>query len=121
MYFVVIGLTLGIIIGGFLQLDIPAFYSRYTAVAILGVLDSLFGAIRSEVENKFDTTIFASGLLFNILMAVIVTYFGDKLNLDLYLAILIVFTMRIFQNLGIIKSVAIENIKIRKKRRDITN
>lgn len=117
MYFVIIGLTIGIIIGGFLQLDIPAFYSRYTAVAILGVLDSLFGAIRSEIENKFDTTVFVSGLLFNILLAVIITYFGDKLNLDLYLAILIVFTMRIFQNIGIIKSIAVDNIKTRKKTR----
>ena len=116
MYFVIIGLALGIIIGGFLQLDIPSIYSRYTAVAILGVLDSLFGAIRSEVENKFDTTVFVSGLFFNILLAVIITYFGDKLNLDLYLAILIVFTMRIFQNVGIIKSAAITGIKGRRNR-----
>lgn len=116
MYFVVIGLALGIIIGGFLQLDIPSFYSRYTAVAILGVLDSLFGAIRSEIENKFDTTVFVSGLFFNIILAVIITYFGDKLNLDLYLAILIVFTMRIFQNVGIIKSAAVDTMKSRKGR-----
>lgn len=115
MYFVVIGLALGIIIGGFLQLDIPSIYSRYTAVAILGVFDSLFGAIRSEVENKFDTTVFLSGLFFNILLAVIITYFGDKLNLDLYLAILIVFTMRIFQNLGIIKSATLSTLRSRKK------
>ena len=121
MYFVIIGLTIGIIIGGFLQLDIPAFYSRYTAVAILGVLDSLFGAIRSEIENKFDTTVFVSGLLFNILLAVIITYFGDKLNLDLYLAILIVFTMRIFQNIGIIKSIAVDNIKTRKRHDNSTS
>lgn len=114
MYFIIIGLALGIIIGGFLQLDIPPIYSRYTAVAILGVLDSLFGAIRSEVEHKFDTIVFISGLFFNILLAVIITYFGDKLNLDLYLAILIVFTMRIFQNTGIIKSTAINTIKFRK-------
>lgn len=115
MYFIVIGLTLGIIIGGFFQLDVPSIYSRYTAVALLGILDSLFGAIRSEVEHKFNTSIFLSGLLFNIMLAVIITYFGDKLNLDLYLAILIVFTMRIFQNIGIIKSAAMETIRSRKK------
>lgn len=110
MYFIIIGLAIGIIIGGFLQFNIPPDYSRYTAVAILGLLDSLFGAIRSEVENKFDTLIFISGLFFNILLAVIITYFGDKLNLDLYLAILIVFIIRIFQNAGIIKSIAIGKI-----------
>jgi len=115
MYFIIIGLALGILIGGFLQFDIPPTLSRYTAVAILGVLDSLFGAIKSEVENKFDTVIFISGLIFNILLAVIITYFGDKLNLDLYLAILIVFSIRIFQNAGIIKSSALNKIRSKKK------
>ncbi len=114
MYFIIIGLAVGVLVGGFLQLDIPPIYSRYTAVALLGIFDSLFGAIRSEVENKFDTITFVTGFVFNIVLAVIITYFGDKLNLDLYLAILIVFTMRIFQNLGIIKSSAITTIKSRR-------
>lgn len=113
MYFIIIGLALGIVIGGFLQFDIPPVYSRYTAVAIMGVLDSLFGAIKSEVEDKFDTTIFTTGLIFNIILATIITYFGDKLNLDLYLAILIVFTMRIFQNIGAIKNTALKKISKR--------
>ena len=117
MYFVVIGLALGIIIGGFLQLDIPSIYSRYTAVAIIGVFDCLFGAIRSEIEHKFDLMIFLSGLFFNILLAIIITYFGDRLNLDLYLAILVVFMMRIFQNLGIIKSSTVDSIKLLRKKK----
>lgn len=118
MYFVIIGLAVGIIIGGFLQFDIPAIYSRYTAVALLGLFDSLFGAIKSEVENKFSASIFVSGLVFNILLAVIITYFGDKLNLDLYLAILIVFIIRIFQNFGIIKNVAITKLKQSRQKSD---
>jgi len=111
MYLAILGLAIGLVIGAFLQFDIPPEYTRYTAVAIIGVFDSLFGAIRSQIEGKYDTLTFFTGLVFNIIMALIITYFGDKLNLDLYLAILIAFTIRIFQNLGIIKSVTIETIK----------
>lgn len=110
MYLIIFSLALGLIIGGFLQIDIPPEYSRYTAVAIIGVLDSLFGAIRASIENKYNTTIFLTGLAFNMIIAVLITFFGDKLNLDLYLAILVAFTIRIFANIGVIKTSAVSKI-----------
>lgn len=111
MYLIIIGIIFGATIGMFLQIDIPPEYTRYTAVAILGLLDSLFGAIRSQVEGKYDTLIFITGLASNMLVAILITWFGDKLNLDLYLAILIAFTIRIFLNLGIIRTTAISQIR----------
>ena len=119
MYLTILGLTIGLLIGTFLQFDIPPEYSRYTAVAIVGILDSLFGAIKSQIEAKYDTTVFFTGLLFNMVFAVIITYFGDKLNLDLYLAVLVAFTIRIFQNFGVIKGATVDTIKARKKSKDI--
>lgn len=111
MYLIVLGLALGLIIGGSLQFNIPPEYARYTAVAIVGLLDSLFGATKAAVENKYSTTVFLTGLAFNMLIAVLITYFGDKLNLDLYLAILIAFMIRIFANVGIIKTATITAIQ----------
>lgn len=116
MYLTIIGLIFGLIVGAFLQFDIPPEYTRYTAVAILGVLDSVLGAIRAQVEAKYDTTIFITGLVFNMTMAILITYFGDKLNLDLYMAILIAFTIRIFMNLGIIRTTAIGQYRHQKDR-----
>jgi small basic protein len=110
MYLIILGLSLGLIIGAFLQVDIPPEFARYTAVAIVGILDSLFGAIRASIEKKYSTTIFLSGLAFNMVIAVLITFMGDKLNLDLYLAILIAFTIRIFANIGIIKTTAFSKI-----------
>jgi small basic protein len=110
MYLIILGLSLGLIIGAFLQIDIPPEFARYTAVAIVGILDSLFGAIRASIEKKYSTTIFLSGLAFNMVIAVLITFMGDKLNLDLYLAILIAFTIRIFANIGIIKTTAFSKI-----------
>lgn len=105
MYFAIIGLVAGILIGVFTPFTMPLGYSRYTAIAILGILDSLLGATRADLQKKYDTTIFISGLIFNMALAVIITYLGDKLSLDLYLAVIIAFTLRIFANLAAIRYV----------------
>lgn len=112
MYLIILGLSLGLVIGAFLRIDIPPELARYTAVAIIGVFDSLFGAIRASIEKKYSTTVFMTGLAFNMLIAVLITFIGDKLNLDLYLAILVAFMIRILANIGIIKSSTFEKLKI---------
>lgn len=111
MYLIILGLSLGLIIGGFLRFDIPPEYARYTAVAIVGILDSLFGAIKASVERKFDLVIFISGLAFNMIIAVFITFLGDKLNLDLYLGILVAFMIRIFANIGVIKMTTVDLLR----------
>jgi small basic protein len=73
-------------------------------------LDSLFGAIRASVEKKYTTLIFVTGLAFNMVVAVLITYIGDKLNLDLYMAILVAFTIRIFANIGVIKTTTVDKL-----------
>ena len=97
-----LGILLGIIIGWFLPFTIPIEYTRYTAVVILGIFDALMGAIRARLtRDRYDSWIFATGLFFNTLLAVSITLLGDMLGLDLYLAATVVFTFRIFRNVGI--------------------
>lgn len=115
MWYVFIGLTIGIIVGLYTPVEIPMEFARYTAVGILGILDSLLGAVRADLQKKYDTTIFLSGLVFNMTLAMIITYLGDKLSLDLYLAVLIVFTFRIFANIATIRYAFLEK-SIGKKR-----
>jgi small basic protein len=100
MWFVLIGLAIGIAIGVWVPYEIPTEFARYTAIGILGVLDSVFGAARADLQHKYNHTIFISGLIFNMTLAVAITYLGDKLSLNLYLAVIIVFTLRIFANIG---------------------
>ncbi|MEK9132134.1 MAG: DUF1290 domain-containing protein [Patescibacteria group bacterium] len=102
MLFSLLGILVGIIIGWFLPFSIPVEYTRYTAVVILGIIDSLIGAIRAQLtKDHYDPWIFATGLFFNMLLALGITLFGDMLGLDLYLAATVVFTFRIFNNVGI--------------------
>lgn len=102
MAFALLGILIGIIIGWFVPFTIPIEYTRYTAVVILGIVDALFGAIRAQLtKDHYDPWIFATGLFFNIVLALTITLFGDILGLDLYLAATVVFTFRIFRNVGI--------------------
>lgn len=103
MWYGFIGLLLGLLIGIFAPISIPIQFARYTAVGILGILDSILGATRSDLQGKYDSTIFISGLIFNMILAMGITYLGDRLSLDLYLAVLIVFTFRIFNNIATIR------------------
>lgn len=103
MWFVILGLTIGIVIGAYMPIDIPMEFTRYTAVGVMGIFDSILGAVRADLQKKYDPTIFISGLMFNMIMAILITYLGDKLNLDLYLAVLVVFTFRVFANISTIR------------------
>ena len=105
-----IGFCLGIV----LALYMPAIdytYSKYLAIAILACLDSVFGGIAAFMENRFDMRIFTSGFAGNALLAVGLTYLGEKLGLDLYLAAVFVFGNRIFLNFAIIRRYLLNKFK----------
>jgi small basic protein len=116
MTWVAIGILVGIIVGLNTSYEIPIEYTKYTAIIIVGILDSLFGAVRAEVtKEEYDPLIFITGLIFNIILAIGITYLGEKLGLDLYLAAAVVFTFRIFSNLGIIRR-SLLKIRVKNKR-----
>ena len=115
MYTAIIGLIAGIAIGLLTPFSIPVLLARYTAIGILGIVDSLLGALRAETQKKYDSYIFITGLIFNLVLAVGITYLGDNLNLDLYLAAIVVFTIRIFGNLSTIRYSLLEK-RIGKRR-----
>ena len=90
--FVIAGILTG------LNVVIPYSYSQYIAVAILACLDSVFGALSANMGKKFKLSIFLSGFVCNALIAIFLVYIGSKLNVDIYLAVVIVFTGRLLNN-----------------------
>ena len=103
MWLPLVGLLAGVLFGLLLQVDVSFELARYTAVAILAALDSILGAVRAELDGNYDNRIFISGFVVNALVAVLLTFVGDRLGLDLYLVALIAFGLRIFQNVAIIR------------------
>lgn len=103
MIIVILGVALGLVIGYLLPVTFSTVYSLYLSVAILAAIDSIFGAIKANLEGKFDGVIFISGFFSNALLAGILAYIGDILGIPLYYAAIFVFGVRLFQNFAIIR------------------
>lgn len=110
------GLLAGIILGIIFGFSYPAEFSFYVSMGLLAAMDSLLGAIRSEMENKYDNFIFISGFLTNAVLAAALVYLGDRLGLPLYYAVILVFGGRLFQNLAVIRRKLIEKYRMRKEK-----
>ncbi|HZK43344.1 MAG TPA: small basic family protein [Syntrophomonadaceae bacterium] len=100
---VVFCLIIGLIIGFQIPFLLPAVFAKYMSIAVLAALDAVFGGIRAYMEDAFDNVIFLSGFIVNILLAAGLAYLGDRLGVELYLAAVVAFGVRLFQNLGIIR------------------
>lgn len=99
----ILGLIIGLIIGSLCPISIPQEYAKLFSVALLAALDTVFGGLRANAEEKFDTTVFITGFFTNALLAALLVYMGDRLGIDLYYVAMLAFGLRIFQNLAIIR------------------
>ena len=78
------------------------------AIAIIAALDTVFGGIASVIKGNFDLKIFLTGFFGNAILSILLTYLGNRLNVDIYLAAIIVFVGRMFTNLAIIRRYYVE-------------
>ena len=101
-----IAILIGCVIGALLGMNapiIPYTLSKYLAISIVAALDSVFGGISSVVKENFDLKIFVTGFFGNAILSILLTYLGEKLNVDIYLAAIVVFVGRMFVNLAIVR------------------
>ena len=108
---VFIAILVGCILGAIIGINAPIIsytYSSYLAIAIIAALDSVFGGIASVINKNFDLKIFISGFFGNAILAILLTILGQKLNVDIYLAAIVVFVWRMFMNLGTIRRYYVE-------------
>ena len=113
---ILIAIIIGCIVGAVIGINapiIPYTFSGYFAVAIIAALDSVFGAFVGIVNKNFDIKIFVSGFFGNAILAILLTYLGEKLNVDIYLAAIVVFVGRMFTNLSIVRRKLIDKIKLK--------
>ena len=103
MIWAILGLSLGVIVGGYIPFTYPSSYSLYISIALLAAFDSVCGAVRASMENKYDYTLFISGFFTNAILAAMISYIGDKLGVPFYYAPILVFGGRLFDNLAIIR------------------
>ena len=98
-----IGLVIGIIAGIYCPFSIPPEYARLLAVAVMAGLDAVLGGIRASMASNYDTDVFISGFFINGLLGAFLCYAGNMIGIDLYMVAILIFGMRIFQNIGVIR------------------
>lgn len=108
-----VGLVAGLLIGVFLPWHIPAAWSLYVATGLLAALDTALGGMNARLKKNFKLNIFLSGFFGNAMIAVFLAWLGDKLGLPLYLAAVLVFGTRMFQNFAEIRRELLTSRKIK--------
>ncbi|MBU5449584.1 small basic family protein [Acetivibrio sp. MSJd-27] len=103
MLFPIIGAIIGVVAGVFIPYTVSASYSIYVAIAILAAFDSMLGGFVAMMNKNFKLLIFITGFFGNAILSVLIVFLGTKLGLDLYIAVGVVFAIRIFQNFAIIR------------------
>lgn len=113
-----LGLLLGILLGLVSNFVIPASMSKFVAIGILAAIDSVVGAWLANIQKTFDSMVFISGFIINAVLAVALTYVGQLLDVDMSLAVIIVFGTRIFGNLVTLRRQYFTRIKIKNAKDD---
>lgn len=103
MWLPALGLIIGLTLGLLTDFSVPDEYRNYLSIALLAALDTLIGGIRAKLQNLFDEKIFVSGFFFNIILAASLAFLGVHLGVDLYLAAVFAFGVRLFQNIAVIR------------------
>ncbi|ADU30844.1 small basic family protein [Evansella cellulosilytica] len=116
MWLPILGLLIGILLGLYTEFRIPDEYSSYLSIAILAALDTLFGGIRAHLERVFEEKVFLTGFFTNIILAAGLAFLGVHLGVDLYLAAVFAFGVRLFHNIAMIRRILLE--KWMKKRKE---
>ncbi len=114
---ILLAIIIGCLMGALIGINIPTIpytYSSYLAISIIAALDSVFGGIVANLNGKFDFKTFVSGFFGNAILSILLTYLGEKLNVDIYIGAIVVFVGRMFNNLGIIRRYYVEKWSKRK-------
>ena len=121
---IIFAIIIGCIAGALIGMNVPNIsytYSGYLAIAIVAALDSVFGGITSVLKGNFDFKVFITGFFGNAILSILLTWLGVKLNVDIYLAAIVVFVGRMFTNLAIIRRYYIDKWSKKLEKEEIKN
>ncbi|EKE02240.1 MAG: hypothetical protein ACD_20C00409G0003 [uncultured bacterium] len=95
-----VGLIIGLIIGSLFPFSIPVLSAKYLAVTALCAIDFIFVGFKARLNNHFNTAQFVIEFILNTIIAIGLVYLGDIMNVDLFMAVAIVLSARIFYNIS---------------------
>ena len=101
----VLGLLLGVILGLYLQPDVPRGLEPYLPIAVVAALDAVLGGLRAYLDGIFDDRVFVISFASNVVIAALIVYVGDRLGVggQLSTGVIVVLGIRIFANVAAIR------------------
>ncbi len=97
-----VGLMLGIVLANSLSLQVTEDFSVFLAVGLIITLDLLVEGTSQYLSNKFSLRSMLLTYFFNLLFAYFLLTIGNLMRVDLYIALFIVFGIKLFSNLSYI-------------------
>ena len=99
-----LSLLVGAVVALLLRPTVPQSLTPYVAIGVVVAIDSAFGGLRSYLERTFNDRIFVVAFVSNAALAAFLVWVGDQLGVaDFEAALVVVFGIRIFQNLAAIR------------------
>ena len=114
MWLPLLGLIFGVVLGILTDIQIPSVYENYLSIAVLAALDTMVGGIRAQLQQVYDDKVFISGFFFNIILAAGLAFLGVHIGVDLYLAAIFAFGVRLFQNIAVIRRILLTKLDNRR-------
>ncbi len=101
----VLGLLLGVVLGLYVQPDVPLGLEPYLPIAVVAALDAVVGGLRAYLDGIFDDRVFVVSFVSNVVIAAGIVYVGDRLGVggQLSTGVIVVLGIRIFSNVAAIR------------------
>ncbi|KJS56531.1 small basic family protein [Streptomyces rubellomurinus] len=101
----VLGLVIGVVVGLFVQPEVPDAVVPYLPIAVVAALDAVFGAVRAMLDGIFNDKVFVVSFLSNVVVAALIVFLGDQLGVGSQLStgVVVVLGIRIFSNAAAIR------------------
>ncbi len=114
--FFVIAVLVGILLGILIPYNLSSSMLSYVAVALIAALDSVFGGLLANLNKRFNINVFMIGLVSNAILGIFLTFIGNILGISLSFAVIVVFGVRMFNNMAAIRRLTFDKYFEKKAR-----
>lgn len=101
--FFIVAVLVGILLGLLIPYNLSPSMLSYLAVALVAALDSVLGGLLANIHKRFNINVFMIGLVSNAILGIFLTFIGNILGISLSFAVIIVFGVRMFNNMATIR------------------
>lgn len=108
MIYLIIAVLTGVLLGILVPYNLSSSMVSYVAVGIIAALDSVFGGLLANLNRRFNINVFMIGLVSNAILGIFLTFIGNILGISLSYAVIIVFGVRMFNNMASIRRLTLD-------------